>query len=56
VKYLAVEPDEALDPGLRADLLDTWIATTDAGGRSGGRLCAPAAYAESVAVRISRTK
>lgn len=35
MKYLVVEPDEALDPGLRADLLDTWIATTDAGGAVG---------------------
>ena len=35
MKYLVVEPDEALDPGLRADLLDTWIAATDAGGAVG---------------------
>jgi len=35
VKYLVVDPDEALDPGLRADLLDTWIAATDAGGAVG---------------------
>jgi GNAT superfamily N-acetyltransferase len=35
VKYLVVEADEALDPGLRADLLDTWIAATDAGGAVG---------------------
>ena len=35
VKYVVVEPDEALDPGLRADLLDTWIAATDAGGAVG---------------------
>ena len=35
MKYLVVEPDDALDPGLRADLLDTWIAATDAGGAVG---------------------
>lgn len=35
MKYQVVEPDEALDPGLRADLLDTWIAATDAGGAVG---------------------
>ncbi|MEU4198123.1 GNAT family N-acetyltransferase [Kribbella sp. NPDC026611] len=35
MKYLVVEPDEALDPTLRADLLDTWIAATDAGGAVG---------------------
>jgi len=35
VKYVVVEPDEALDPGLRADLLDTWVAATDAGGAVG---------------------
>ena len=35
MKYVVVEPDEALDPGLRADLLDTWVAATDAGGAVG---------------------
>ena len=35
VKFLVVEADEALDPGLRADLLDTWLAATDAGGVTG---------------------
>ncbi|WP_329480504.1 GNAT family N-acetyltransferase [Kribbella sp. NBC_01484] len=35
MKYLVVEPDDALDPGLRGDLLDTWIAATDAGGAVG---------------------
>ena len=38
MKYLVAEPDEALEPGLRADLLDTWIAVTDAGGAVGVRL------------------
>jgi GNAT superfamily N-acetyltransferase len=41
VKYLVVEADEALDPGLRADLLDTWIAATDAGGAVGFTAPAP---------------
>ena len=41
MKYLVVEPDEALDPGLRADLLDTWIAATDAGGAVGFAAPAP---------------
>ena len=41
MKYLMVEPDEALDPGLRADLLDTWIAATDAGGAVGFTAPAP---------------
>jgi GNAT superfamily N-acetyltransferase len=35
VKYLEVEPDQALDPALRADLLDTWVAATDTGGAVG---------------------
>ncbi|GAB2629816.1 GNAT family N-acetyltransferase [Kribbella swartbergensis] len=41
MKYLVVEPDEVLDPGLRADLLDTWIAATDAGGAVGFTSPAP---------------
>lgn len=41
MKYLVVEADEALDPGLRADLLDTWIAATDAGGAVGFTAPAP---------------
>jgi GNAT superfamily N-acetyltransferase len=35
VKYLVTDPDEALDPRLRADLLDTWVAATNAGGAVG---------------------
>ncbi|MFF0263936.1 GNAT family N-acetyltransferase [Kribbella sp. NPDC004536] len=35
MKYLVADPDEALDPGLRADLLDTWVAATNAGGAVG---------------------
>jgi len=41
VKYLVVEADEVLEPGLRADLLDTWIAATDAGGAVGFTAPAP---------------
>ncbi len=35
MEYLAVAPERVSDPGLRADLLDTWIAATDAGGSVG---------------------
>ncbi|WP_406052268.1 GNAT family N-acetyltransferase [Kribbella sp. NBC_00889] len=42
MKYVEVEPDEALDPALRADLLDTWITATDAGGAVGFTAPAPA--------------
>jgi GNAT superfamily N-acetyltransferase len=41
VKYLVVEPDEVLEPALRVDLLDTWIAATDAGGAVGFTAPAP---------------
>ncbi|TCO45802.1 acetyltransferase (GNAT) family protein [Kribbella antiqua] len=41
MKYLVVEPDETLAPGLRADLLDTWVAATDAGGAVGFTAPAP---------------
>jgi GNAT superfamily N-acetyltransferase len=41
VKYLEMEPDEVLDPGLRADLLDTWVAATNAGGAVGYTAPAP---------------
>ncbi|MFG1628650.1 GNAT family N-acetyltransferase [Kribbella sp. NPDC049227] len=41
MKYVEVEPDEALDPALRADLLDTWITATDAGGAVGFTAPAP---------------
>ncbi|MFF0344116.1 GNAT family N-acetyltransferase [Kribbella sp. NPDC004875] len=41
MKYLEMEPDEALDPGLRADLLDTWVAATNAGGAVGYTAPAP---------------
>jgi GNAT superfamily N-acetyltransferase len=55
VKYLVVEPDEALDPALRADLLDTWIAATDAGGAVGFTAPAPVArVAETLDEALSR--
>jgi GNAT superfamily N-acetyltransferase len=41
VKYLVTEPEEALGPGLRADLLDTWVAATNAGGAVGYTAPAP---------------
>lgn len=41
MKYLVTEPDETLDPGLRADLLDTWVAATNAGGAVGYTAPAP---------------
>ncbi len=36
-----MEPDAVSDPALRADLLDTWIAATDAGGSVGFTVPAP---------------
>ncbi|MFI7063541.1 GNAT family N-acetyltransferase [Kribbella sp. NPDC050124] len=41
MKYLVVDADEVMDAGLRADLLDTWIAATDAGGAVGFTAPAP---------------
>lgn len=41
MKYLVVEADAVLDAGLRADLLDTWVAATDAGGAVGFTAPAP---------------
>ncbi|TDD20597.1 GNAT family N-acetyltransferase [Kribbella turkmenica] len=41
MEYLVVEPDQVGDPGLRADLLDTWTAATDAGGAVGFTAPAP---------------
>nr|WP_202891992.1 GNAT family N-acetyltransferase [Kribbella shirazensis] len=38
---MVADPDEALDPGLRADLLDTWVAATNAGGAVGHTAPAP---------------
>ncbi|MFK4090888.1 GNAT family N-acetyltransferase [Kribbella sp. NPDC020789] len=52
MKYVVVEPDEALDPGLRADLLDTWVAATDAGGAVGFTAPAPV---EQVAQTLDET-
>lgn len=41
MEYVVIEPDAVSDPGLRADLLDTWIAATDAGGSVGFTAPAP---------------
>ncbi|WBQ07315.1 GNAT family N-acetyltransferase [Kribbella sp. CA-293567] len=41
MKYLVIGPDDVTDPGLRADLLDAWIAATDAGGSVGFTAPAP---------------
>jgi GNAT superfamily N-acetyltransferase len=41
VEYVVIEADAVSDPGLRADLLDTWIAATDAGGSVGFTAPAP---------------
>ena len=35
MEYLVVDSDRVTDAALRADLLDTWIAATDAGGSVG---------------------
>jgi ribosomal protein S18 acetylase RimI-like enzyme len=41
VEYVVIEPDAVSEPNLRADLLDTWIAATDAGGSVGFTAPAP---------------
>lgn len=41
MEYVVVASDDVSDPGLRADLLDTWIAATDAGGSVGFTAPAP---------------
>ncbi|GAB3810524.1 GNAT family N-acetyltransferase [Kribbella italica] len=41
MEYVVIEADAVSDPGLRADLLDTWIAATDAGGSVGFTAPAP---------------
>ena len=41
MKYGVIEPDAVSEPNLRADLLDTWIAATDAGGSVGFTAPAP---------------
>ncbi|MDX6251836.1 MAG: hypothetical protein QOF10_5196 [Kribbellaceae bacterium] len=41
MEYVVVDPDGVFDAGLRADLLDTWIAATDAGGSVGFTAPAP---------------
>ncbi|MDX6282611.1 MAG: hypothetical protein QOH03_3682 [Kribbellaceae bacterium] len=41
MEYRVVDAEAVSDPGLRADLLDTWIAATDAGGSVGFTAPAP---------------
>jgi GNAT superfamily N-acetyltransferase len=41
LRFEEVDPGAALDPGLRSDLLDTWVAVTDAGGSVGFTAPAP---------------
>jgi GNAT superfamily N-acetyltransferase len=41
LRFQEVDPAAALDPGLRSDLLDTWVAVTDAGGSVGFTAPAP---------------
>lgn len=41
MEYVVIEPNAVSDPGLRADLLDTWVAATDAGGSVGFTAPAP---------------
>ena len=50
-----VDPATALDPGLRSDLLDTWVAVTDAGGSVGFTAPAPvAAIAATLDASLAR--
>ncbi|HET6292764.1 MAG TPA: GNAT family N-acetyltransferase [Kribbella sp.] len=41
MEYVVIGADGVFDAGLRADLLDTWIAATDAGGSVGFTAPAP---------------
>ncbi|ADB34453.1 GCN5-related N-acetyltransferase [Kribbella flavida DSM 17836] len=41
MEYVVIDPEAVSDPTLRADLLDTWIAATDAGGSVGFTAPAP---------------
>jgi GNAT superfamily N-acetyltransferase len=47
-KFQSVRPSDASDPKLRADLLETWVAVTDAGGPVG--FTSPAPVAEIAAM------
>ena len=50
-----VEPASALEPRLRSDLLDTWVAATDAGGSVGFTAPAPvAAVARTLDASLAR--
>ena len=55
MEYVVIEADAVSDPGLRADLLDTWIAATDAGGSVGFTAPAPVhLVAETLDVALER--
>ena len=55
MKYVEVDLSEVSDPGLRADLLDTWVAATDAGGSVGFTAPAPVhAVAEALDLALDR--
>jgi GNAT superfamily N-acetyltransferase len=55
VTFEEVEPAAALGPGLRSDLLDTWVAVTDAGGSVGFTAPAPvAAVAATLDASLAR--
>jgi GNAT superfamily N-acetyltransferase len=57
VEFAKLTPDEAADPGLYEDLLDTWVTVIDAGGAVG--FIAPAdheAVARSLRGQLERVK
>ncbi|MEU4396826.1 GNAT family N-acetyltransferase [Kribbella sp. NPDC023855] len=55
MEYVVIEPDAVSDPGLRADLLDTWVAATDAGGSVGFTAPAPVQLvAETLDIALER--
>lgn len=47
MRYTVIDPSDAFDARLRAELLDTWVAATDAGGSVG--FTAPASVDEIAA-------
>ncbi|TWD73203.1 acetyltransferase (GNAT) family protein [Kribbella amoyensis] len=55
MEYVLIAPDAVSDPGLRADLLDTWVAVTDAGGSVGFTAPAPVnRVAETLELALER--
>lgn len=55
MKYVAIDPSQVSDPALRADLLDTWIDATNAGGSVGFTAPAPVhAVAETLDRALDR--